>query len=48
MVALENLRNDKKAAILDVAQRHGARNVRLFGSVARGPVNLMPAKDPLS
>lgn len=26
----------KRDAILDVAARHGARNVRIFGSVARG------------
>jgi predicted nucleotidyltransferase len=25
-----------RSAILDVAARHGARNVRVFGSVARG------------
>ncbi len=36
MVTLESLRNDKKAAILEAAQRHGARTVRFFGSVARG------------
>jgi hypothetical protein len=36
MLTLEKLRNDKKAAILEVAHRHGARNVRVFGSVARG------------
>ena len=27
---------DKKEEILRIASRHGARNVRLFGSVARG------------
>ena len=26
----------KKTAILETASRHGARNVRVFGSVARG------------
>lgn len=36
MVTLESLRNDKRAAILEAAQRHGARNVRVFGSVATG------------
>ncbi len=36
MVTLESLRNDKKAAILEAAQRHGVRNVRVFGSVANG------------
>jgi hypothetical protein len=28
--------NDKREEILRIAARHGARNVRLFGSVARG------------
>jgi predicted nucleotidyltransferase len=27
---------DKRAEILLIAARHGARNVRIFGSVARG------------
>ncbi len=27
---------EKRAAILDIAARHGARNVRVFGSFARG------------
>lgn len=35
-VNLQNLLKEKRAAILDIAQRHGARNVRIFGSVARG------------
>jgi len=30
------LREEKRAAVLDVAKRHGAANVRVFGSVARG------------
>ena len=33
MLTLESLRSDKKAAILEAAQRHGARNVRVFGSL---------------
>ncbi len=33
---LENLLKEKRAAILETAKRHGARNVRIFGSVARG------------
>jgi len=33
---LRNLLDEKKSAILATAQRHGARNVRIFGSVARG------------
>jgi predicted nucleotidyltransferase len=36
MVTLESLRHEKKAAILEAAQRHGARNVRVFGSVVHG------------
>lgn len=30
------LLKDKREAILQIAAKHGARNVRLFGSVARG------------
>jgi len=36
MITLETLRNEKKADILHLAERHGARNIRVFGSVARG------------
>lgn len=36
MVTLAALKCEKRTAILDLAQRHGARNVRVFGSVARG------------
>jgi predicted nucleotidyltransferase len=35
MVSLESLRQ-QKPAILHVAERHGARNIRVFGSVATG------------
>jgi predicted nucleotidyltransferase len=28
--------HDKRDKIMDIAARHGARNIRLFGSVARG------------
>ena len=34
-MALETLRPHRRA-ILELATRHGARNVRVFGSVARG------------
>jgi predicted nucleotidyltransferase len=34
-MGLESLRRYRRE-ILDVAARHGARNVRVFGSVARG------------
>ncbi|MBU0988049.1 MAG: nucleotidyltransferase family protein [Proteobacteria bacterium] len=32
----EKLIKKKRSAVLALATRHGARNVRLFGSVARG------------
>ncbi|MEK7408070.1 MAG: nucleotidyltransferase family protein [Acidobacteriota bacterium] len=35
MVTLETLRL-RKPEILNLAERHGARNIRVFGSVARG------------
>lgn len=31
-----NLLREKRADILAIAQKHGAKNVRIFGSVARG------------
>jgi len=36
MVTLETLRDEKRADVLRLAERHGARNIRVFGSVARG------------
>ena len=39
MVTLETLRADRREDILRVAHRRGARNVRVFGSVARGEAN---------
>jgi len=36
MVSLDDLRLEKRAAILDLARRHGARSIRVYGSVARG------------
>ncbi|MGD0238662.1 MAG: nucleotidyltransferase family protein [Syntrophorhabdales bacterium] len=33
---LKDLLKENRAAILETAKRHGARNVRIFGSVARG------------
>jgi predicted nucleotidyltransferase len=35
-VDLEQLLGERRKAILQIAARHGARNVRVFGSVARG------------
>ena len=36
MVTLDTLRREKRAEILHLAQVHGAREIRVFGSVARG------------
>ena len=35
-MGLNQLIQEKRQAILEIAARHGAYNVRLFGSVARG------------
>ena len=35
-MGIDELVKAKREAILEIAARHGARNVRLFGSVARG------------
>lgn len=35
-IALEKLIQENRDSILDIAEKHGARNVRIFGSVARG------------
>ena len=35
MVTLNTLRGEKRAEILRVAEVHGARNIRVFGSVVR-------------
>ncbi len=39
MVTLDILRKDLREEILDLARRRGARNLRVFGSVARGEAN---------
>jgi len=36
MVSLDDLRHERRAAILAAARRHGARSIRVYGSVARG------------
>jgi uncharacterized protein len=36
MVTLQELRHDRRAAIIALATRHGARGIRVYGSVARG------------
>jgi len=35
-MTLEELRQDKRAAILAIAAKHGVQGVRVFGSFARG------------
>jgi hypothetical protein len=35
-MTLEELLKEKRPEILQIAAKHGARNVRVFGSVARG------------
>jgi hypothetical protein len=35
-MALDDVLREKREEILRIAARHGARNVRVFGSVARG------------
>jgi len=36
VMRIEDLRSKRREEILEIAARHGARNVRIFGSVARG------------
>ena len=36
MITLDVLRGEKRTAILSLAVRHGASNLHVFGSVARG------------
>ena len=36
MITLEILRREKRAAILQLGEKYGARNIRVYGSVARG------------
>lgn len=35
-MTLDQLRSENREKILEIAKRHGAHNVRVFGSVARG------------
>ena len=39
MLTLDTLRSERRHEILRVASQHGAHNVRVFGSVARGDAN---------
>ena len=43
MVTLDTLRGEKRTAILQLGEKHGARSIRVFGSVARG--DSRPASD---
>jgi uncharacterized protein len=36
MVTMDALRNEKREEVFRLAAQHGARNIRVFGSVARG------------
>jgi predicted nucleotidyltransferase len=36
VVTLDTLQGEKRAAILAIGEKHGARTIRVFGSVARG------------
>jgi predicted nucleotidyltransferase len=38
-MTIEELLKEKREEILCIAAKHGARNVRVFGSVARGEAN---------
>jgi hypothetical protein len=38
-MTLEQLLHEKREEILCIAARHGARNVRVFGSMVRGEAN---------
>jgi predicted nucleotidyltransferase len=37
--SLDTLRAERRVEILRLAERHGARSVRVFGSVSRGEAN---------
>ena len=39
MVSLDTLRTERREAILRLAKKRGAHNLRVFGSVARGEAN---------
>ena len=36
MVTLDTLRREKRSEIVHLGEKHGARNIRAFGSVVRG------------
>ena len=39
-LGIAELIGDKRQAVLNLAEKHGARNLRVFGSVARGEAGL--------
>ena len=39
LVNISDLIREKRQAILEIAERHGAKNIRVFGSVAPGELN---------
>jgi hypothetical protein len=39
MLMTQQILREKRAAILEIARRYGASDVRVFGSVARGDAN---------
>ena len=55
LITLDTLRKEKREAILSLADRHGARNIRVFGSIVHGEnradsdidflVDLAPGRD---
>ena len=47
-MGIDELLKDKREEILRVAARHGARNVRVFGSVARGEARSQSGVDLLA
>ena len=47
MLTLQMLRTQSREEILRLAERHGARNLRVFGSVARGDATEMSDLDLL-
>ena len=44
-MTLQELRGSRRDSVLEVAARHGARNISVFGSVARGDSDLQSDVD---
>jgi predicted nucleotidyltransferase len=47
LMGLQELLQEKRGEILEIAARHGAYHVRIFGSVARGEANKQSDVDVL-